>query len=302
MDTVTYYLGRGLFWVLQHLSLRWLARLGRVLGLIAWRLDARHRRVAQANLQLAFGSEKSLSEIRAIVRENYCRLGEVVLCSARTAVMDHAQLRQCIVVVGLEKLLGRPSEPRRSRILALGHFGNFELFAHGTKYLPGWQMITTYRALNQPGLNRLVQERRLQAGCLAFERRHERKLLQEALRSGPVMLGLLSDQSAGNSGLWLPFLGTPCSTTRAPAIMAIRHQMPLHAAICYRVGLGNWQVEISDEIPTHDGRQQRTTADIMRDVNRVFEDAVRRDPANWYWLHRRWKQPPVKADAGPPRG
>ena len=28
----------------------------------------------------------------------------------------------------------------------------------------------------------------------------------------------------------------------------------------------------------------------MRDVNRVFEAAVRRDPANWFWVHNRWKQ------------
>jgi lauroyl/myristoyl acyltransferase len=27
----------------------------------------------------------------------------------------------------------------------------------------------------------------------------------------------------------------------------------------------------------------------MRDVNRAFEAAVRRDPANWFWVHRRWK-------------
>jgi lauroyl/myristoyl acyltransferase len=27
----------------------------------------------------------------------------------------------------------------------------------------------------------------------------------------------------------------------------------------------------------------------MRDVNHAFEIAVRRDPANWFWVHRRWK-------------
>jgi KDO2-lipid IV(A) lauroyltransferase len=27
----------------------------------------------------------------------------------------------------------------------------------------------------------------------------------------------------------------------------------------------------------------------MRDVNLAFEAAVRRDPANWFWVHNRWK-------------
>jgi len=31
----------------------------------------------------------------------------------------------------------------------------------------------------------------------------------------------------------------------------------------------------------------------MREVNRAFEQAVRRDPANWFWVHNRWKFPPT---------
>jgi lauroyl/myristoyl acyltransferase len=27
----------------------------------------------------------------------------------------------------------------------------------------------------------------------------------------------------------------------------------------------------------------------MREVNLALEAAVRRDPANWFWVHRRWK-------------
>ena len=33
----------------------------------------------------------------------------------------------------------------------------------------------------------------------------------------------------------------------------------------------------------------------MRDVNRAFEIAVRRDPANWFWVHRRWK--PIETES-----
>ena len=29
----------------------------------------------------------------------------------------------------------------------------------------------------------------------------------------------------------------------------------------------------------------------MADVNRAFEAAILRDPANWFWVHRRWKAP-----------
>ena len=59
MDTVIYYFARGVVAFLQALPLVWVARLGRVLGALAYRLDARHRRVVLDNLTMCFGHEKS---------------------------------------------------------------------------------------------------------------------------------------------------------------------------------------------------------------------------------------------------
>jgi hypothetical protein len=27
----------------------------------------------------------------------------------------------------------------------------------------------------------------------------------------------------------------------------------------------------------------------MLEINRAFEVAIRHDPANWFWVHKRWK-------------
>jgi KDO2-lipid IV(A) lauroyltransferase len=55
------------------------------------------------------------------------------------------------------------------------------------------------------------------------------------------------------------------------------------------VGLAKWRLELGEKIPTHENGRPRSSEDIMRDVNRALEAAVRRDPANWFWVHRRWK-------------
>jgi KDO2-lipid IV(A) lauroyltransferase len=102
-----------------------------------------------------------------------------------------------------------------------------------------------------------------------------------------LLLGLLADQSS--KGVRVPFLGHECNTSTAPAVFALRYNCPLHTAICYRVGLARWWIEVGPEIPTRENGQARPIADIMRDVNHAFEVAVRRDPANWFWVHRRWK-------------
>jgi KDO2-lipid IV(A) lauroyltransferase len=53
--------------------------------------------------------------------------------------------------------------------------------------------------------------------------------------------------------------------------------------------LACWEIEVGDEIPTVVNGAPRSIEAVMGDVNRAFEAAVRRDPANWFWVHKRWK-------------
>ena len=49
------------------------------------------------------------------------------------------------------------------------------------------------------------------------------------------------------------------------------------------------KLDVGDEILTHHNGEPRSTESIMLEVNRAFEAAIRRDPANWFWVHKRWK-------------
>ena len=299
MDTSLYWFARALVALLQALPLTWVARFGRAGGMLAYWLDARHRRVALRNLTMCFGAEKSPAEILALARENYRRLGENYACGVKTAGMTFAELQLYVKCVGAEKL--RPPLPDgglRSRVIAYGHFGNFELFARLGQFAPGYQCACTYRALKQPKLDRLFQSLRAGSGCLYFERRTEGEKLKALLRRPGVALGFASDQSSGPDGLRLPFLGHDCSTTSAPAVFALRYDSPLHPTICYRTGLARWTIEVGDEVPIRENGKRRSAEAVMRDVNRALEAAVRRDPANWFWVHNRWKEGAAKAGMG----
>jgi len=291
MNTLLYCLARLVIATLQALPLRVVARLSRAGGAVAWWLDARHRRVALNNLNLCFAAEKSPGEIRALAKENFRRLGESYGCAVKTASMSNSDLKRVFEVTGAEKVC-QPSpgpEPPGSCVMAIGHFGNFELYARCAGCAPGFQLATTYRALRQSALNRLIQLLREKSGCLYFERRTEGGALRTALNQGGIMLGLLADQHAGDKGLRLPFFGHECSTSPAPAVLALRYGCRIFPAICYRTALARWRVDVGDEILTHDNGEPRSTESIMVEINRAFEVAIRRDPANWFWVHRRWK-------------
>jgi KDO2-lipid IV(A) lauroyltransferase len=302
METLLYLMARSVIALVSALPLVGVARLGRLGGALAYWLDARHRRVALRNLTMCFGREKSTREIHALARENFRRIGENFACAAKTAFMSPDQLRPRIEVAELPRLKLPPAgQTPRSIVAAIGHFGNFELYARFGQFYPAFQCVTTYRSLRQPSLNRLLQSLRERSGCLYFERRTDGAALRAVMNQPGVMLGLLADQNAGENGLRLPFFGHDCSTSVAPAVFALRYHCALHTGICFREGLARWRIEVGPEIATHENGRPRGVEAVMHDVNRAFEAAVRRDPANWFWVHNRWKPSQLRANSRGPK-
>ncbi|MBM3877651.1 MAG: hypothetical protein FJ386_13210 [Verrucomicrobia bacterium] len=290
MDALLYWLARALVAVVQALPLPWVVKLGRAGGAVAFALDARHREVALRNLAMCLGAEREPEQIEAIARENFRRIGESYACAIKTASMSTEEAGRVLDLSGVEKLrLTHPDGTPRNAVFAVGHFGNFEMYARTNAAYPDHRIITTYRSLRQPGLNRLLHQLRSRSGARFLERRTEAAELKAAMHSGRAVLGLLADQHAGDRGLRLPLFGHDCSTSSAPAIFALRYRCPLYPSICFRVAPGRWRVEYGDEIATHDNGHPRPIEAITTDVNRAFEAAIRRDPANWFWVHNRWK-------------
>ncbi|HVY69303.1 MAG TPA: hypothetical protein VHH73_05210 [Verrucomicrobiae bacterium] len=292
MDVLIYRLGRVVIVLIQLLPLRWVAQLGRTGGRLAFYLDRRHRRVALQNLAMCFGDEKSPAEITVIARENFCRIGENYASAIKTSAMSLEELRPHLEFSGFEKLPpGRDHKGARNVVAAIGHFGNFELYARIQEVRADWQGATTYRALKPAGMNRLLQSLRGVNGCRFFERRTEGGELRELMNRGGILLGLLTDQHS--TGMRAPFLGHDCHTNLGAAVLALRYQCELYSIICHRVGFAQWRLEVGEQIQTHANGSARSSQEIMRDVNLAFEKAVRRDPANWFWVHRRWKNLPA---------
>jgi len=287
MDTLLYLLARTVVALLQALPLRGVARLGRLIGGLAYLIDVRHRRVAINNLARCF-PERPAVAIKLIAKENFRRIGENFACAVKTAAMTADQLRPHIEFIIPPEFQPPAGTVPPSVVIAIGHFGNFELYARFNMVCRGYQGATTYRGLRQPALNKLLQSLRATSQCLFFERRFDADKLKTAMNQPGIMLGLLADQSAGQ--LQIPFFGFNAATSPAVALFALRYKCPLYSAICYRVGLAQWRVEAGAEIPTHENGEPRNTIDIMRDVNAAFEVAIRRDPANWFWVHNRWKR------------
>jgi lauroyl/myristoyl acyltransferase len=272
------------------MPLRWAAHVGRRCGSMMYYLDARHRRVARRNLSLCFSGSKDPVEVAEIARENFRRIGENICCAVKSTALDEKAINAMLEVAQPRTPQALDALRARNILLASGHFGSFELFSRFTAHFRQFRHATTYRGIRQPALEDLLCKLRGKFGMQLFERRRHADTLKKELSAGGVMLTLFCDQSDRQHGLELPFLGRPAFTNRAPAVMAVRYDCALFAPICYRVGLGRYRIELGEPIPTTnpDGTRRSCEA-ITRDINTAHEAAILRDPANWFWVHNRWK-------------
>ena len=109
-------------------------------------------------------------------------------------------------------------------------------------------------------------------------------------------LGILVDQDTKVQGVWVPFFGRPAHTPRAPADLALRSGAPILVGTSHRPTErpGDGLVFEVTEVP-YDPAPADREAEVSRITaacQAIMEDAIRRHPADWVWMHERWKSQP----------
>src|SRR5436305_12183153 len=104
LDFVVYLLYRAGSAVAVRLPLRFLFALGQVLGLGAWLVSGKYRRLAARNLAIAFANEKSPSELRGLVQQHFQRLGGNLLCSVKLIQMPPEKILERVELENIEAM------------------------------------------------------------------------------------------------------------------------------------------------------------------------------------------------------
>jgi heptosyltransferase-2 len=286
LDFSIYLLYRAASAVVSLLPLRFLYRLGELLGLGAWLLFGGYRRLAQENLAIAFSTQKSVRELRQLTRKHFQRLGANLLCSVKIGTMSIDQISECVTLENAE-LAHRELRAGRGIALAISHLGNWEIFAQlfpkHFGYVPNG---TVFQKLGNGYVDADVRAKRARAGVVLFDRKEGFQKAIALLRAGGV-LGILSDQHAGDHGLWTPFFGRLASTSPLPGLLAKRSGAAVIGAAVYTAGVGRWRMVFTARIDAPGDSVQAITAT----TNDILADQIRRAPEDWFWVHNRWKTP-----------
>jgi KDO2-lipid IV(A) lauroyltransferase len=300
IDFAIYLLIRVVVCVIQALSWSSALAFARLLAGLAYRVDRRHRAVADANLRHAF-PEMSPAERETVVRANYEHF--------MAMVVEMIRLPRILRPSNVEKYFHWADPQDLERILAwwrsgrpllglTGHFGNWEVLNY-VFGMGGCRGGVVARRLDNPYLDRYLADFRRKTGLTLLDKNRDYQKMLDILEQGGC-LGLVGDQDAGPRGLFVDFLGRPASTFKSIALLSLQYRAPILVLGAARVGHPlRYELYLEDTILPEDyiNRPDATQAITLR-YTQALERLIRRFPEQYFWLHRRWKsEPPVRARA-----
>ncbi len=272
-------------------ALPWRASLGMgaVLGDMARALGLR-RRVAEENLVRAF-PEKTDAERAAILAEHYHELGRVTVEYPRLGDLVRARPGEVVAEVRGIEHLEHARAAGRGAILLSGHYGSIELLGAWLGRMHPVSFVV--RPLSNERVESWIARQRASAGVGTISASTRVREVYAGLR-GNQWMAMLADQDARRHGVFVPFLGTPASTATGPARIAIATGAPIIMGFVTRRKDGRVELDIEPPLESEDPAAADAAERLTARHVAILERWVRRNPAMWFWLHRRWKTKPER--------
>jgi KDO2-lipid IV(A) lauroyltransferase len=259
---------------------------GTVAGLMFYRIDGAHRRIAERNLAMAFPNRPE-AERRAIARATFAHFFRMGFELLQFSTLTPAQMLARVEFDGEER--SRLAYAQGKGVLFIsGHFGYWELQAmvHALKVEP---VSILARAIDNPYLNRLLEEIRQGTGNTVVYRRGTIRRVMRTLQAGRGVAVLIDQHIMSRDAIYVDFFERPAATTSAVAALALRTGAPVVPVFALPLGGGRYRLIYEHQIEPPRADSPDAVREFTQRCTDVLEMYVRRHPELWLWMHRRWR-------------
>lgn len=274
-------------WLFHWLPLPIQAACGRALGRLGWHLVRSRRRVALRNLELCF-PELSTAERVRLAKEHFRWLGRSLLERGLLWYAPPERLRRLIRVEGDVHLAERSEKP----VMWLApHFMALDVAGASVLLFQKRKGISIYQRQSDPVLDGALRRGRLRFGnAEIFARDDAGRALFRAIRRGDAFFNLPDMDFGTRDAAFVPFFGVAAATLLAPSRMARALDMVVQPVVA-EILPGGEGYRVRYEAPWTGFPSDDAVADAAR-MNRWIESEIRRNPAQYLWVHRRFKTRP----------
>lgn len=288
---------KGLLLGLPHRST---PAFGRGLGEVVFRLDRRDRRITLDNLTRAF-PERPPQEHRRLARACFREVGADLCETLSAARFTPEELRQHLIIEGWEHL-ERAREGGRGALLLGAHLGCFELTAYAVALKAGTVHLVS-SVLSNPLFDRELRRLRQPFGIQIIERKGAARRMYKVLRQGGLIGVALDQRPKPHDAIDVQFFGRRSLSSPLPAYLSLWTGAPV-VPVFTLPAADRYRMVVRPPIePAGEGKE--AIARLTQRYTDVIEEEIRRQPARWLWMYRRWRErdaDPIRSSLalGPP--
>ncbi|WP_395736570.1 lysophospholipid acyltransferase family protein [Prosthecobacter sp.] len=275
-------------WLLPRLPRHLLMVLARVLGTLAFWLDARGRATALDNLRCAFGDEYSPAERRRIARGSYEVFARTFVDLFWSPSLTAETWQQHFDII-----TDLPSEEKARQnggVWVTPHFGNFELVSQVWGFR-GFPFTVVAQDFKNPAITHLFKRLREQSGHTFISQDNAMIKLMKALkRKGHA--GLLTDLSItpGRAATAIQCYGLWTSVPTLHVELAKRLGLSIITGVCRPLPDGRYEAHLFEAI---EPKPEDDTREVTQRIWDIFEQEIRKHPECWLWMYKQWRYRPV---------
>ena len=278
--------------IIKFMPATWIYRFANSIGSLGYLLAAKQRRIALESLRMAFGQEKSELEIQRIARDCFILIAKSGV--ELIFLMDRPELlKQRVDIVGKEYLDISLSKGK-GVILVSAHFGNFPLLMARLS-VAGYKVGGIMRYMRDERVEKIFLLKRQRLNIKTIYSQPRNVCVETTLRSlrNNEIVFIPIDQNFGTGGVYVDFFGKKAATATGPVILAQRTQANIIPCFIIRQKDDTHKIIFEQAIDLKIGNSpQETISANIQKLTDIIESYIRRYPAEWGWIHKRWKTRP----------
>jgi KDO2-lipid IV(A) lauroyltransferase len=277
----------AVLWLLHWLPLGVQAAVGSALGRALYTLARGRRRIATRNILLCM-PELPAAERRALLRDHFRWLGRSAVERALLWYAGPGRLRRLIHVEGDVHLAERGERPV---MWLVPHFVALDVAGSATQLFQSRRVASIYQAQSNPVFDAAMRRGRMRFGQgVLFARSDTALPLVRAIRRGHAFFNLPDMDFGLKDSAFVPFFGVAAATLLAPSKMARALDMVVQPVLAEILPCGQgYRVQFLP--PWTDWPSDDPLADTRR-LNAWIESAIRANPSQYLWVHKRFKTRP----------
>ena len=279
-----YYIIYPLLFLLSLLPWRVLYFLGDGIYLIVFYIIKYRKEVVFNNLLIAF-PEKTEAERLAIAKMFYHNFIDTFIETIKLLSVSKSQLSKRFT--SNIELVNAFYKTGVNVQLHAGHFFNWEFINLGVSLKGEYPFVGVYMHISNKVFSRIMLNLRNRYGTILVPATDFKHKFNEYVKDR-YALGLAADQNPGRMDIayWVPFFNRLTPFVSGPEKGAKKNNTPVIFANFYQVKRGYYHIQFEVITTNPNAFEEGQLTKLY--VNYV-EKAIRDNPANYLWSHRRWK-------------